>query len=382
MITQPIKTYNMNNFIKLGFALLLASLSIASCKKDTRVLNETLIPVSTLTLPADQLALTLDPASDTTVEFKWEATAAADGDFVLYELAFDKADGDFSNPIFKTVSNGGGLETSLSLSHKALNKIANTAGIAASSSGKLKWTVLASKSSNIIKGSVSRILDISRPAGFAELPIEVYLSGTATESGTDLSKALKLKKNEEGVFEIYTSLKAGAYILTDKAGTGGKNYFVENGMIKEGDTPANITGEKLYRITLDFNVATANMVEIQSLGLWMSAYNAEIGQLDYIGNSTWTAASIPVEFFQFDWGRDERYKFVFHTSAGLQFMGSPNADNGSPTGQPASYFSVQPVSNDQWANTYKFAPAADRKNVKVEFSLRTDAPYTHVVNVN
>lgn len=382
MITQPIKTYKMKNFIRLGFALLLASLSIASCKKDTRVLNETLIPVSTLTLPADQLALTLDPTSDTTVEFKWEATAAADGDFVLYELAFDKADGDFSNPIFKSVSNGGGLETSLSLSHKALNKIANTAGIAASSSGKLKWTVLASKSSNIIKGSVSRILDISRPAGFAELPTEVYLSGTATESGTDLSKALKLKKNEEGVFEIYTSLKAGTYILTDKAGSGGKNYSVENGMIKEGDTPANITGEKLYRITLDFNVATASMVEIQSLGLWMSAYNAEIGQLDYIGNSTWAAASIPVEFFQFDWGRDERYKFVFHTSAGLQFMGSPNADNGSPTGQPASYFSLQPVSNDQWANTYKFAPAADRKNVKVEFSLKTDAPYTHVVNVN
>ncbi len=372
----------MRNFIRLSCALLLASLSIASCKKDTRVLNENVSPVGTLNLPADQFALTLKPASADSLEFTWEATSAADGDFVLYELAFDKAEGDFSNPVFKSVSNGGGLETSLSLSHKDLNKIANMAGIAASSSGKLKWTVLASKSSNSVKGSVSRTLDISRPAGFAELPAEMYLSGSATEAGTDLSKALKLKRNEDGVFEIYTALKPGEYILSDKAAEGGKNYFVDNGIIKEGNTPVSINEEKIYRLTLDFNVATSNMVEIQSLGLWMSAYNAEIGQLDYVGNSTWTAASIPVEFYQFDWGRDDRYKFVFHTSAGLQFMGSPKGDNGSPVGQPAAYFELQAVSNDQWANTYKFAPAADGKNVKVEVVLKGDAAYRHQVTVN
>jgi hypothetical protein len=372
----------MKNFIRLSCALLLASLSVASCKKDTRVLNENVVPVGTLNLPEDQLALTLRPASTDSLDFTWAATSAADGDFVLYELAFDKADGDFSNPVFKSLSNGGGLETRLSLSHKDLNKIANMAGIAASSSGKLKWTVLASKSTKIVQGSVSRILDISRPAGFAELPAEMYLSGSATEAGTDLSKALKLKKNEDGVFEIYTALKPGSYVLSDKAGEGGKSYFVDNGMIKEGDTPVSITEEKVYRLTLDFNVASSNIVEIQSLGLWMSAYNAEIGQLEYVGNSTWVGANIPVEFYQFDWGRDDRYKFVFHTSAGLQFMGSQKADNGSPVGQPASYFVMQGVSNDQWANTYKFNPAADRKNVRVQVLLSGAAGYTHQITLN
>lgn len=371
----------MRNFIRLSFALLLAMLSIASCKKDTRALNENLTPVGTLNMPADQQAVTLEPASDASLEFSWNATSAADGDYVLYQLAFDKADGDFSNPIFKTVSNGGGVESSLTLSHKDLNKIANMAGIAASSTGTLKWTVLASKGTNILPGSVSRTLQISRPAGFAELPVDMYITGSATEGGTDESKAIKLKKNEEGVFEIYTSLKTGDYILTDKPGADGKKYYVENGLIKEGSTPVSISGEKNYRLTFDFNVATSNMVEIQSVGLWMAAYNEEIGQLTYTGNSTWVAENMPVEFFEFSWGRDERYKFVMHTSAGLEFMGSSKTDNGSPAGQPAEYFFLQPVSNDQWANTYKFDPSADRKNVKVEFFLKGDAPYTHLVTV-
>lgn len=371
----------MRNIIRLCCLLLLASLSLVSCKKETRALNENLSPVASLNLPADQFALALEPASSAALDFSWAAASAADGDFVLYEVAFDKVDGDFSKPIYKSVSNGGGLQTSLSLSHKDLNKIANLAGIAASSTGEIKWTVLASKGTNILPGSVSRTLKVSRPAGFAELPVEMYLSGSATEAGTDLSKALKLRKIEEGVFEIYTALKTGDYILTDQPGAEGKKYYVENGLIKEGDTPVSVTGEKIYHLTFDFNVATIKLVEIEAVGLWMSAYNKEIGTLEYAGNSTWVAAEIPVEFFQFDWGKDERYKFVLHTSTGLEFMGSSKTDNGSPVGQPASYFFLQAVSNDQWANTYKFDPAVDGKSVRVEVSLKADAPYTHQVTL-
>jgi hypothetical protein len=371
----------MKNFIRLSCALMLGMLSIASCKKDTRELNQNLRPVSKLNLPEDQVALTLQPATTSSVEFKWAAATAEGGNHLLYELAFDREDGDFSKPIYKTVSQGGGVETSVTLSHKELNKIANMGGIAASSTGRLKWTILASIGTSVVPGSVSRSIQISRPAGFAELPSEMYITGSATEGGEDVEKAVKLKKNEDGVFEIYTSLKNGGYILTDQPAAGGKKYYVDNGLIKEGDVPFKVNEDKNYRLTYDFNVATANMVEIQSVGLWMSAYNAEIGQLTYQGNSTWSGASIPIEFFQFSWGKDERYKFVMHTSAGLQFMGSPRTDNGTPAGQEASYFFLVPVSNDQWANTYKFDPAADRKNVKVDLLFKTDAPYTHVITV-
>lgn len=371
----------MKNIKKWSVVLLLAAIATGSCKKDTRELNQNLTPVGTLGVPADQYALTLAPASTSSVDFKWDAGKSEDGDNLLYELAFDKEGGDFSKPVFKMLSDGGGIQNSITVTHKELNKIANMAGIAASSTGNLIWTVLASKGTNRLPGSAIRTLKISRPAGFAEVPVELYLSGSATEGGNDAAKAIKLKKNEEGIFEIYTSLKTGDYILTDKPDADGKKYYVENGLIKEGSNPVVVKEQKTYRLTFDFNVATATAVEIQSVGLWMSAYNAEIGQLAYQGNSTWEAASIPVEFFQFSWGRDERYKFVLHTSAGLQFMGSSRTDNGSPVGEAASYFYLLPVSNDQWANTYKFDPAADRKNVKVDLYFKADAAYTHLVTV-
>lgn len=138
---------------------------------------------------------------------------------------------------------------------------------------------------------------------------------------------------------------------------------------------------KTYRLTFDLNVATSKAVQIQSMGLYMSAYDKEIGQLNYIGNSTWEAASIPIEFYQFDWGRDERYKFILHTSAGLEYLGSENANNVSPAGQPDSYFYLVPVTNNQWDNTYKFDPSADMHNVKVDAFFKADGPYTHQATV-
>jgi len=111
----------------------------------------------------------------------------------------------------------------------------------------------------------------------------------------------------------------------------------------------------------------------------MSAYNAEIGKLSYVGAGKWQSTSIPVVFYQFSWGRDERYKFVLHTSAGDQYVGSANANNGSPVGQPASYFYIYPVSDNQWDNTYKFNPIADNGNIKASLIFGAQGPYSHEI---
>lgn len=371
----------MKNLIRLGSIMLLAIIQITACKKENKLLDLNVMPVGTLASPNDNEDIALKPTTDASVVFKWEPAASANGTLVLYEIAFDKDGGDFSNPVYKTVSDGGGVQTQITLSHKELNKIANMAGIASSSTGKLTWTVIASKGTNMVKGTASRTLQVDRPAGFAENPTELYLTGSATEGVTDVTKALKLKKTEDGVFEIYTSLKAGDYLLTDHAGNGGKQYYVENGVIKEGSTPITVTGTtKAYRLNFDFTSATAKSVEIQSIGLFMSAYNTEIGTLNYIGNSTWEAPKTAVEFFQFSWGRDERYKFVLHTAAGPEYMGSIIQTPDPPAGKPASYFYLVPVVNSQWDNTYKFDPSADGKNVKVDVMFTPDA-YTHKVTV-
>lgn len=112
----------------------------------------------------------------------------------------------------------------------------------------------------------------------------------------------------------------------------------------------------------------------------MSAYASEIGTLNYAGNGVFEAPSIKVEFFQFSWGRDERYKFIVHTDKGNEYKGSINQNNDSPAGKPATYFDLVPVSDSQWDNTYKFDPSADNKQVKVTVLLQPSG-YTHKIVV-
>lgn len=360
---------------------MLISTLFFSCKKNERSLNENLGAVGNLVAPLDQAAIVLEPTTNASELFSWAATEAADGSLVLYEIAFDRENGDFSNPVYKRVSDGGGVNTEITLTHKELTKIAAAGGIQSSSTGKLKWTVIASKSTNRQLAPSSRAIQLTRPAGFAELPANLYLTGSASEGGDNIANAVQFKKLEDGVFEIYTSLQAGTYWLTDQNSAGGKQFYIEGTVLKEGATTVTVTGTtKIYRMKLDFNVASVlDVTEIQSLGLYMSAYNTEIMQLAYTGNGVFESPSSPVEFYQFSWGRDERYKFALHTTAGVEYFGSVNANNVSPVGQAASYFYLVPVSNSQWDNTFKFNPSADMRNVRATVRFSATGPYTHDV---
>jgi len=361
----------MKPIFKLGSMVLIAIVALASCKKDEHKLNTNVNAVTTLAAPADQADFSLNPGGGN-VAFQWQATSTPDP--VLYEVAFDKSGGDFSHPVYKILSDGGGVQTQATISQDTLNKIASLAGIASSSTGSIKWTVIVSLAANSQVSPQKRSITITRPAGFAVLPAAVYLSGTATEGAS-----IQMKEVSNGVFESYTSLKPGDYHFSDKADGSGTNYYIDDkGVLQMGAGNTTVTAaKKAYRIILNFNVATTNITGINSVGLYMSAYNTEIGTLDYIGNGTWENPKIPVTFFQFSWGRDQRYKFILHTDAGLEYWGSTNADNVDPAGQPASYFYLVPVTNDQWSNTYKFPAAADMHNVKVDLLFQASGPYTH-----
>lgn len=372
----------MKTLKTIPFLALLAFIGVTSCKKNEKELNENISSVAGLSLPANQTSIKLNPSDATaSQQFKWAAASADDGGLILYEVAFQKEGGDFTNPVAKVLSDGGGIQPQVAISHKDLTKIAALCGISSSSTGKVIWTVIASKASNKKIGTESRTLELERPAGFAEVPTELYLTGSATENGDDVTKALKMKKLENGVFEIYTSLKPGSYQLIDKPLQSGRRFFAEGTLLKEGNTSITVSGStKVYYLKYDFNVAAVvETSEIQSMGLYMSAYGTEIGQLNYTSNGTWKSGVIPVVFYQFSWGRDERYKFALHTSTGIKYMGSSNVNNGSPVGQSASYFYLNPVTNDQWNNTYKFNPAADNKNVVATVSLDPTGPYTHTI---
>jgi hypothetical protein len=300
---------------------------------------------------------------------------------------FDKEAGDFSNPVAKLLADGGGAQNRLTLSHKNLNKVASQAGIAALSSGRLKWTVISAKGPNSIKAQNLRSMEVARPAGFADIPAAVYVSGSATEFGTNPAQAGVMKNVGDGVFEIYTSLKEGTLTILDKASAEAKTYAViDNFTTLKENAQTNISGEtKIYRISLDFTNAAARLTEIKEVGLWYSVKNDILFTLDYAGGGIWKGLNKKIDLVKESYGPEERYKFRMQVNDGtvnsFEWIGSINADNSRPDAStPASFYLIFPIaSSDQWNFAFKFPLSVDGKNNDVILLLKPDGAYTHQV---
>ncbi|HYH15119.1 MAG TPA: SusE domain-containing protein, partial [Flavisolibacter sp.] len=213
--------------------------AITGCKKDDRDINMNISDVTTFYAPNDNLFVKLDPASSASVGFEWDQARAEDGALVMYEVAFDKETGDLTNPIYKISSDGNGIQNRLTLSHKDLNNIAKLAGIEATKTGKLKWTVLAFKGTNVRKAALTRTIEVERPRGFTEIPSDVFLSGDGTEAGNNLQNALKMKSIGQGKFEIYTQLKPGTFRFVNNTTGTPTSYDVQGSLLKEGTGTAS-----------------------------------------------------------------------------------------------------------------------------------------------
>lgn len=366
--------------------VLLVAFTFGGCKKDEREINMNITEVSTLYAPNDNLHVKLEPATSASVVFEWDQAKAEDGSLVMYEVAFDKQSGDFSAPVYKMSSDGNGVQNKLTLSHKDLNRIANFAGIGALETGKLRWTVLASKGTNVKKATVARTIEVERPAGFAEIPTEVFLTGDATEAGANLGAAIKLKSTGPGVFEIYTQLKPGTYRFVNKTTGTPTSYIIQGAFLKLGDAaPSPAATPKVYRIELDFNNAAVKLTEITKVGYWFAPRNAIEAELAYAGNGVYKAENVKIEFKQESWGRDERYKFRMNLKAAdgtesVEDWGSVNRDNSRPTATtPAAWYNVFKQGVNQWDYTFKFPTEADMKNVDLLLNFKPDAAYNHQV---
>jgi hypothetical protein len=369
--------------ISLGLLLL----AFMGCNKDKNLDHTAVTAVKQIFTPQDNLFVKLQPATSASVVFEWEQAKAEDGGLVLYEIAFDKEGGDFSAPVYKMVTDNGGVFNKATVTHKTLNMVANLAGIPSLGTGKLKWTIFSSKGINEVKAAASRLVEVQRPAGFATVPADVFLTGTATEAGATLASAAQLKQVSNGVFEIYTSLKAGTYSFVDrKAGTP-VTYSISGTDLKEGGTTTVAGATKVFRINLDFNNASVTMTEIKEVGLWFAPNNTIYFNLNYTSGGVWKAENQSIVFKQESWGRDERYKFRFKINDGtadsFEWMGSSQNDNQRPAaGTPASYWYLLKIANnDQWNYCYKFQTEADNKNCDILVSFPAGAPYTHQVIV-
>jgi hypothetical protein len=373
---------------KLFFPLVLA-LMLGGCKKDSRSIDLNVTAVATLYTPVNDQYIKLDPKNNPSQTFQWEQAKAEDGSLVLYEVAFDQTGGDFSKPFYTVVSDGKGMQNMLTLSHGDLNKIAALGGADFYDRKKFIWTVFSSKGTNRVKAKESRTIDLERPAGFDNPPTALYITGTATETGDDITKALQMKRLPDGVFEIYTKLSAGAYQFVDGlTGTARKFYLADDhGILPDGSNTFS-GASKIVRIRINFDQINSSMIEVKSIQLWYCDGNTFWFTLPYTSNGVWRYNGYKVVLDAVPWGREERYKYKMVINDGTvdkdQWLNYSSGDSPGQDGQYPHALAYKTINFDannssQYDWSWKFDKTYLPDNTITDFwiSLRaTDPAYT------
>ena len=352
---------------------------LAACSSDGEVRDLQVTAVQSIYEPADAKSVVLQSSSSASLYFEWEPSLAEDGGAVLYEVVFDKTDGDFSDPLAIIASDNNGAMNHATISHKTLNQIAASAGVESAETGTLKWTVYASKGIFPVKAQEDRTLTITRLAGFAEVPAQLYITGEATEVGGELSKAMQMKKVADGEFEIYMQLTAGQsfQFVSSNAGTPTTYSLQGEKLVEGGTTTVGETG--IYRYYVDFNAGSFTSQRVTKVSLFLNWSQREI-ELAYQGLGVWAVSDYTIEGLSGGDNDDDRYKFRMQSTAGETEWRAINNDS-KPTGNESYYYMVEKSNVEQWTNNEIWKnPATDGwsgKTYDVTFSLNPSGEYTH-----
>lgn len=349
------------------------------CNDDGEVRDTGVTSVRKLYEPHHNKAVVLESSASATLYFEWEPAKAEDSGGVLYEVVFDKEGGNFSDPIFVMAADNNGGSNHVTISHKQLNRIGAFAGIESSEQGTIKWTVLSSKGINPIKAEEERRLLITRLAGFADIPNQLFITGEATESGDNLSKSLVMKKVTEGEFEIYTNLTEGKTFKFVNSNTGEPTEYSVEGekILNNGTSKVPKTG--IYKYYLDFNIGSFITKEVTKVSLFLNWSQLEI-ELPYKGLGVWEKLNHEISGLTGNDNSDDRYKFRMESSAGKTEWRTPNNDS-KPTGNDSYYYMVERTNVEQWTNNQVWKSPSitgwSGKTYDFMFSLNPESPYTH-----
>lgn len=365
----------MKTYILSTACYLIAILSFSGCKKDKEFKDVGVTEVTTFYAPDNGKQLIL--AANGTLYFEWEKSTALDNGVVYYDVLFDKADGDFSNPLYSVPADNNGIGRGATITHKVLNRVGGYAGINSAEVGTLKWTVVASRGLSKVISKQSRLLKITRLSGI-DAPTDLYLTGEGTEGGAGLATALKLKSiGTGGEFEVYTKLAAGKYKFVDSRTNVTRTFSVDATGVnfKENADGATVAKAGIYKINLDFSAGTITFSEITKVEFFMCSANQRV-VLPYLAKGKWKGTGINPSY-----GGDDRY-FFWITMGGSQMkLGSKNKDNQPPANIQPSAFHYLFLSADgnQWDYSFKFPNRVDL-NYSMTVDLSAEAAnYTHLL---
>lgn len=246
--------------------------------------------------PAENAALVLDEDAPTqAIRFEWEAAKSSKNYQVRYTVVLDSAaNADFNTPILRMPSGNGGKDLSAAPTAAQLDQALSAAGYEANTAVPLKWAVIAQ--SLDLETMATQQITITRFAT-ESFPTQLFLSGTATEKGTDLSQAIAMKPLKDGsgnlsnVYEVYTGLSsAGTFKFYSAADAQAMNYGAANGQLQKNGAAIASPGAGQYRITVDLNTNTYDLLQIDKWSVVGDIITGGWGgdaPLQYKGNGVW-----------------------------------------------------------------------------------------------
>lgn len=356
------------------------AIGLFACDSDSKVRDLGVTSVKSLYEPINGRTLELQPSASAMLYFEWEPARSEDGGMVQYEIAFDKEDGDFSNPLTIIASNNKGASNHATITHKELNKIAAATGLDSGEKGTIKWTVLSSKGINPVKAEQANTLTVTRLDGFADIPEDLFITGSATEVGDDLSKAIKMKKISDGEFEIYTKLTKGESFKFVSSNSGEPKEYSLKGeqLVVGGESSVEETG--IYKYYIDFTIGSYKTKEVTKVNLFINGAQVKI-ELPYKGLGVWELINHSITGVS---DNDDRYKFRMESSEGETEWRAPSNDS-KPSGNAEYYYMVEKDNVQQWTNGEIWkSPSTDGWNGKTydfSFSLNPGGPYTHNLTI-
>lgn len=371
----------MNSIISKVLVVAALISTFASCTEDMEYKDSKVTPVNALYEPADMKAVELQASATASLFFEWESAKAEDSGAPLYEVVFDLPGRDFSSPIYKVLSDNGGVRNYATISHKTLNSIGAKAGLAGGETGDLIWAVMPSRGMNTAPVTVSHNLTITRLLGFNDIPSQIYLTGEATEGGSDMSGALECLSPEADVFQIVTSLKAGkGWKIVSDRGAGAQVFHVSGNKILEGDGECMAEEDGVYRITMDFSIASVTMKKIDKVEFYFSPEGKTLFEMPYAGNGVFTGEGT-VNFKQESWGLDQRYKMLMTYGDGSEVMwGASSGIDSAPGAADASdpYFYAYETAVSQWDDKWKLNDEFNGTPITVSLHFDVAQPYHSV----
>lgn len=355
--------------------------SLPACQKEYTLDADFSVP-TTLNSNAP---ITLDVTSANTIVFTWEGGGAADGGLVLYTVLFDKEGGDFSNPI-ETVKSDLGAKPSLTMTHSALNVLARKAGIPPQSTGKLVWTVHASKGGVVKQSELKGEIQVTRGEGIDNIPTELYLYGSGAEIAGQA-----FRQAEESVFVIYTELKTGEIEFRSGKNNDAFYYSATNGKLSEGKKVMNSTAKAnaIQRITVDFNTL---QVKTEQVGnsvrcIWGATYN-DIAVLTYIGEGKFQGSG-SIRFLDpsrpdtnppswLGW-TEERYYFIAKVNDADVCWGRHDSVSAERPvgGEPMSFYALYEFTWSQWDHLWKMSGSLDNKTATITIDTNNNGLMVH-----